>query len=562
MPLPLSRLRRALGRLLPGRADWRAMGWDGVLGALASAALLTLAFPRADLGGLVWVALVPVFAVTRAKPPRAARWLWYLFGVVWSYASLCWFNVTLYVNPLVLGGIVLLALVLGLWMLLFGWAVVWLRRLGPVHLLLVPMLWPALEYTHLFGELAFPWLYLAHTQHGVPVMIQSASFAGTWGLSFLIVAINLLLAEALALRFGRAASPAHWAPTVLGTLLWSALMAANLLLGQRALDRWNTPPTERAVRIAIVQPAWAQRDKLAAGEDPAIERDLFALLIDQLRRIEPGHTDLVLLPESVIIDFFFPLGSRVRLADLGQEARRLHAAVVFGANNCALRPGADPAADEIWPSDLTLRNSVWSLDASGEIVATYDKIRLVAFAESAPLVSLVPGLMQLTLGNLALFEPGEAAAPLAVHTPRGPVALGAHVCFESTFPNLVAEQVRSGAEILATVTNDAWFLDTAGPWQHWIVQPFRAVENRRWIVQAANTGPSSAVNPAGVVVHRSRLDHRTTLHADAEPLTTLTFYTRHGDWLARLFGVFSLAGLAAALWRRRSLAGHFPRTPP
>ena len=141
--------------------------------------MLTLAFSKLDWGGLAWVGLVPIFVVTRGRPPRAAKWLWYLFAATWFYASLFWFNTTDYVNPMIWGGVVLMALTLGLYVLLFAWGALWLRRLGAVSLALIPMWWVvAVEYLRTFGELAFPWLFLAHTQHGRLEVIQSAELFG------------------------------------------------------------------------------------------------------------------------------------------------------------------------------------------------------------------------------------------------------------------------------------------------------------------------------------------------------------------------------------------------
>lgn len=548
MPRLLAALRRALGAVVPHRADWRAMGPGGLAGAGLSAALLALAFPRADLGALAWVALVPVLVVTRSRPPRAAKWLWYLFGVAWLYASLCWFNVTTYVNPLIIPGVVLMALILALHLLLFGWGAVWLGRLAPLDLLLVPLWWVAVEYLRFFGDLAFPWLFLAHTQHGHPRLIQSAAVFGTHGLSALIVAGNVVLADLVWRARRRALGAGRWTFAAAG--LWAGLMAVNLWHGGRALDRWHRPPGPETRRVAIVQPAWPQPRKLEAMEFEDTAEGLFHDLLRMLRALEPGGADLVLLPESVVIDHFFPLEGREQLFALGAEARRLRAAVVFGANNAVWPPGV-PADAAVRPTDLLIHNSVWALGPWGNLAGVYDKIRLVPFSESAPLISRIPGLMRLTLGNLLLFEPGTRAAPLEIPLARDSaiLPLGVSVCFESTFPDIARRQVLGGAQVLATVTNDGWFLDSAGPRQHWIAQPFRAVENRRWYLRSANTGISGIIDPAGVVLARTEVGERATLRGVFAPERALTFYTRHGDWFARL----SWAICAVALIFSRAL---------
>jgi apolipoprotein N-acyltransferase len=546
---------RDLGTLIPHRSDWRAMGWSGVGGTLLSAGLLWLAFPPVSWGWTAWFGLVPIFLVTRGRDPRAAKWLWYLFGVVWTYACIWWFSVTAYVNPLVIPAIVLMALILGLWALLFGWATIWLRRLGGISLALIPLAWVAIEHMRTWGELAFPWLFLAHTQHAHPALIQSASIFGTHLLTALIVGANLLVAELVFLflspspRIGRGS----WGVRALAVAIWLTLLAVSVFGGKRALARWNQPPGDGALRVTVLQPNWDQRDKLAAQVSDTVARRLFRDLIMQLNEVEEGTTDLVILPESVILDFTFPLGDPPESAALRAQARRIGATLVFGANRAELREGVQPVNGQVALSDLAIHNSVYSMThRGGESWAIYDKMRLVPFSESAPLISLIPGLSDLTLGPLVFLEPGVEPLLLLVSSSGGAIAmLGAHVCFESTFPGAVRQFAQAEAELLATVTNDGWFLDTAGAEQHWIVQPFRAVENRRWMIQSANTGISSVVNPAGVVVGRTRLSERATLEARVQPLQGTTVYTRHGDWLAQLSLLLTALGIGAAIRRHR-----------
>jgi len=547
----LNRSIHALSALVLHRADWRAMGWSGVAGAVLSAALLTLAFPKFDLFWLAWVALVPIFIATRNRSPRAAKWLWYLFGVLWIYGSVWWFSVTAYVNPLVIPGVVLMALILGLYVLLFGWGAVWLRRLGSVSLALIPMWWVvAVEFLRTATELAFPWLYLAHTQHAQLALIQSATVFGTHALSFLIVAGSLLLAEIVALLRPPSA-PKSWVPVITALVVWCVLMSLNAVLGAQALLRWAPPQSDQRISVAVVQPNWEQRDKILATDDDAMADALFAQLLDQLAEVEPDSVDLVILPEAVVPEFEFPLEGKGRLQSLAAAAGQLNATVVFGAGRLEISPDLPPGQQPTL-ADVRFYNSIYALQPSAARsesppFAVYDKIRLVPFSESAPLISLIPGLMQLTLGQIALFTAGVEPNQLPVH---GGALLGAHVCFESTFPGLVRQFAAGGAQILATLTNDGWFLDSAGAPQHWIVQPFRAVENRRPIIQAANTGISSVVHPTGAVIARSQVGERTTLRARVEPLHATTVYTRHGDWAAQLFAALSLFGIAAAMRRR------------
>jgi apolipoprotein N-acyltransferase len=179
------------------------------------------------------------------------------------------------------------------------------------------------------------------------------------------------------------------------------------------------------------------------------------------------------------------------------------------------------------------------LGRDGELALRYHKMRLVPFGEYVPLQPL------LTLG-------GRFAARLVSRagefTPGAQYSVGqvdghgvsAFICYEAIFPDLVRAFRARGAELLVNVTNDAWYGTTSAPYQHLAMAAFRAVENGVWLVRAANTGITAAVDPRGRVVERTALFERTLLVRDVPMLAGGTFYSRHGD-------VFGWSCLALAL---------------
>jgi apolipoprotein N-acyltransferase len=150
------------------------------------------------------------------------------------------------------------------------------------------------------------------------------------------------------------------------------------------------------------------------------------------------------------------------------------------------------------------------LDGKGEIKASYNKRRLVPFGEYVPLRDFLGKYIK-PVAALGEFEEGDMEQPL-FELPGG-IKLGAAVCYESIFPYLFSADVRAGAAVFFNITNDGWYLDTAAPHQHFIVNIFRAVETRRPVIRAANNGISAVIDPWGRVLAKKGLNERGVLAA-------------------------------------------------
>ena len=164
---------------------------------------------------------------------------------------------------------------------------------------------------------------------------------------------------------------------------------------------------------------------------------------------------------------------------------------------------------------------------------SYRKIKLVPFGEYIPLESLVRRLLpQVTvLGELGSFSAGEWEQPLLK---IDQIPLGVTICYESVFSRLWKAQAKAGARFFVNITNDAWFFDTDAPYQHLAVSVLRAVELRRPVLRAANTGISAIISPSGEILARAELNTRAVLRAEVPlPLGAYdSFYVRWGDWFA------------------------------
>jgi len=174
-----------------------------------------------------------------------------------------------------------------------------------------------------------------------------------------------------------------------------------------------------------------------------------------------------------------------------------------------------------------LSNSAVLLSPDGAIISTYDKIHLVPYGEYVPLRSLFPFIEKITVG-IGDFLPGED--PVVMKTPFAKI--GTLICYEIIFPGLVRKFVDRDANVLVTITNDAWFGRTSAPYQHFYMAVFRAVENRVPVVRAANTGISGFIDSRGRIIRKSDIFVEATLTENVAIGNKKSFYTKHGDMFA------------------------------
>jgi apolipoprotein N-acyltransferase len=158
-------------------------------------------------------------------------------------------------------------------------------------------------------------------------------------------------------------------------------------------------------------------------------------------------------------------------------------------------------------------------------VDRYDKINLVPFGEFVPSIF---GWVNRVTKEAGDFAPGSRI----VEFPLDGHKLGAFICYESAFPDLVREFTKGGAQVLVNLSNDGYFGHTAAREQHLELVRMRAAENRRWILRATNDGISVTVDPAGRIVYRASPYQMLAGDVTYRFLSDQTPYVKYGDWFA------------------------------
>ena len=185
-------------------------------------------------------------------------------------------------------------------------------------------------------------------------------------------------------------------------------------------------------------------------------------------------------------------------------------------------------------------NSAYLIRPSTKHMSKYDKTHLVPFGEYVPFKKWLPFLGKM-VAQVGDFKAGQEGKTLLWKTDH----LGVQICYEIIFPGLSRAMVKNNASLLINITNDAWFGKTSGPYQHFSMTVFRAVENRRTLIRSANTGISGFIDPAGRVMASTPLLEDAALVRSVPLIKTKTIYTRIGDLFAK--GCFVLAAVLVLL---------------
>ncbi|MGD9851264.1 MAG: apolipoprotein N-acyltransferase [Nitrospirales bacterium] len=478
-----------------------------------------LCFPSFDLGWLAWLTLVPLhWALTGLPPRQAFRWGW-MAGVIAFSGTITWVitamnqygQVPFAISSLLM---LLLATYLGLFVGAYAWGYARFQKKHPdVLWLSAPALWVALEYLRTYAFSGLPWALLGYSQYKWLTLIQIADITGVYGVSFLVVMANVVISQCLTWITTKNRTTA-----TLNPLRPIAGLAATLTLvlsygfwqvhHQHSLDQATSTLTIGVVQANIEQGhKWDERYR-----DETMDR--YTRLSLQAGR----NTDLLIWPEAAT-PFLFEQEPEYQ-GEIRRIVQATNSPLLFGSPTVRFHPDGRPY----------LFNSAFLLDREGQIANRYDKRHLVPFGEYIPLKSILFFLEKLVVG-IGDFQEGQGPMTMTVAIPRLDSALrfGVPICFEVIFPDLVRRMAQEGANVLITITNDAWFGDSAAPYQHFGMVVFRAVENHLAFARAANTGISGFIGPDGAILEATPVFTEQAKTATIPLRHTLTFYAQFGD---------------------------------
>ncbi len=509
--------------------------------SVATAAILSLSFPPFHFGVLACIGFVPFLILSDAieRPGRYFRYS-YLTFFLFSLFSLYWVGgFTHGKDPyLMIAGAALFfwePLVLSVPAMVYFFVKRSLRTRYSV--ITFPFIWVTMEWLYALGELAFPWLTIGNTQTYQLEKIQIADITGVYGLSLWILIINVLVFFLVrVIQSGSKDNRRFY--------LASAIIILYMMPNLYSPDKDHFRNTEgRSINVGIVQPNIDPWSKWEGANTFTSRWRQAQHYLELIGKNINQNTDLVVLPESAVL-LNLPAYYQ-QMSDFRKVVDSLNVSVISGYVKIQYYEPeiAPPTSSSI--KGTTLRydsfNSIMFVEPGNENVQTYSKMRLVPFAERIPYADKVPFLIEPLRWGVGISNWGLAKdSTVFIGTALNSKFL-AMVCYESIFPEFVAQFVDNGAEFLVFTTNDSWWGNTSGARQHNQYSILRAVENRRWVVRCANGGISSFVDPMGKMYDQTEMYTETYIQRAIEPLQNKTFYSMHGDWLARVCA--SIAGL-------------------
>lgn len=487
--------------------------------------VLFLTFPVA-----VWLLDGAAVGVFGGMTSAAAIGWWFGFG--YFLAGLYWIGFAFLVDAKTFGWLLPFAVVaLPAGLAIFtglGFALarlLWVR--GPLRIVALAVALTATEWLRGHVLTGFPWNAFGYALTGPAALAQASALVGLWGLTFLAV---LVFASPALLADERSdtAHPFRW------LLAGLAVLAGLGLYGTLRLAR--TPVAfVPEVRLRIMQPNLSQDAKFNYGAKQAVMQRYLTLSDRATGPNAAGVRDVTHLiwPESA-----FPFFLAREPDALAQIAALLPPGTTLITGG--VRAAAAPRSD----GGVRAYNSIYVIDHEGSVVSVYDKVHLVPFGEFLPFQDFLErlGLRQLTKLQGG-FIPGDRRRPMTA--PRAPSFVPL-ICYEIVFPGAAIPEGEQPAWML-NLTNDGWFGNSTGPYQHFQQARLRAVEEGVPVVRAANTGISAVIDPLGRVVAALPLGAEGVLDARLPRRIESPLYARTGDTPV---GVALAAALVLVLRRR------------
>ena len=499
-----------------------------------SGIMLFASWPPHGFYPLIFIAFVPLLLAERAvfmnreayKGAHVFLFSWWAF-LIWNLLTTWWiYNASL-------GGAIMAIVVNAFLMAIIFWLFHLTKKLvgAKYDPLIFICYWISFEFFHMNWDLSWPWLTLGNVFAASPNAVQWYEYTGVFGGSLWVLTVNVLVFELIVKTISGISMPPS--KKIIGALAVILPITFSLLIN-------FLPGTERSrpVDVVIVQPNIdPYNEKFSGNYEDQLEK-----MLKLAEQKVDSNTDYLVFPETALQEDLWENNiqntlSIHHLKDFIKKFPKLK--IVTGAStHYQYEAGEEhPAtarkftdADEYYDA----YNTALQIDSSGKI-QVYHKSVLVPGVEKMPYPEVFGFLEKfaIDLGGTSGSLAGQKER--TVFFSRNGIATGIApvICYESIYGEFVGEYIRNGAGLVFIITNDGWWGDTPGYKQHLAYASLRAIETRKWIARSANTGISCFIAPSGEQLQKTGWWKEASIK---QPLTVEpgeTFYTRHGDYIAR-----------------------------
>ncbi|MBR3654592.1 MAG: apolipoprotein N-acyltransferase [Elusimicrobia bacterium] len=474
--------------------------------SILSGFLVAISFPKINAFYFMWVALIPVIYSSLRNCVKNSLVYGFVFGFTCYAISLFWMFPFLKYNTNTIQAVIVsvllwsyLALYFSLWTGMLSFS---RRHFHPlVSSMYAASSWVLLEYVRTYFLTGFGWNLLGYSQTSFPYIIQFADIFGVYGISFLIVFINMLLY--------------YWFKDSRGKFFIVyvvSLFAIVGLYGYAQINIYSNPYGDK-LTVGVVQPNIDQYKKW----DDKYTEEILTTIKQTVAAFQDKNLDLVVYPETVLPGY---LQYEPNIIDLVTDISQYGKLNLFGGASY---------------DDNGIYNSIFAVTGNNKILEKHDKNHLVIFGEYIPLRKILSKYFDI-LNALGDFSKGKYMNVLKYDN----MIVGATICSENFFPNLSRKYVSNGAKILTNHTNDAWFFDSYAPYQHFVMNIFRAIENRKNVIVSANTGISAVIDSAGKVLQHTNINENTAFTTQVYQNTIITTYDKIGNIFCYLCMFFTM----------------------
>lgn len=481
---------------------------------------------------MAWVSLIRPIMIFTGLSGREAFNAGYFFGFFFNLFCLYW--VAIVSPPGMIAAVFILAFYYAFMIAIF----VRVYHINKIYgYVLFPFLWVGLEYFRTISEFAFPWNEIGYTQSYYLYLAQIVSVISSHGMSFLIVTVNILLSQ----LFRTKLPPER---KVTAGLVSGAIILALILYGWVVTPPY---PEEGKTRVGLLQGAvpidvkWDQYN-----------REYSLNLYDSLTQtLSDSAVELFVWPETSAPCYLsHDKWCENRVADLVQKSNAYHLVGGLGV--------------EFGETDrYKAYNSCYQFEPDGKMGSRYDKVKLVPFAERVPYQDKLPFLKADVLKKVLTFIEtyditwwsdfyGGDSMVLYEFNDKYYAPI---ICFESTFPDYVRQNILNGAEFLVGITNDTWFGTSVGIHMHSRIFLMRCIENRCWGVRVANSGITYIVDGYGRIRKRLPVGDAAAMFGKVGEYKGRSTFTELGNFIGKLSWLItvSLAGIFFVTWLLQKL---------
>ncbi|HEX7411169.1 MAG TPA: apolipoprotein N-acyltransferase [Bacteroidales bacterium] len=504
--------------------------------SVISGLILSFGWPANGFAPLLFVGFVPLLLIenhfweNRNENSRFSNF-WYSFPafVIWNILTTYWiYNSTL---EGAIAAIFLNALFMTIVFTLFHIT----RRIlkpGILSYLALIAYWLTFEYIHLHWDLNWPWLNLGNGFANFHKWIQWYEYTGTFGGSLWILIVNIFLFIAVKdLLRNRSLGKSLYTNLLVACILIILPLATSLFIYS------NYNEKKSPISVVVVQPNIDPYNEQYSAPPTEVLGRILKLADEK----SDSLNDYIIAPESAIQEYVWE-----DQIDLSESAvimkqyisKHKHVTIVIGVSSRKLyQPGETLSLTARKFSDVDKYydsyNTALFCD-SGSRMQRYHKSRLT------PGVEMMPYPKLFKFAEKYAIDLGGTVGTLATDPERTPfvasngLKIAPTICYESVYGEFIAEFVRNGANAIFVITNDGWWGNTAGHRQHFLFSILRAIETRRSIARSANTGTSAFINQRGDVSQATEYWVPAVIRQNINTNNTLTFYVRHGDYIARV----------------------------